>query len=88
MNEEIIIELRQEEEKYRQVYINNDNIIDSLKVDAFREAIRKLQVYGLNITYIYFKKERDKLQGDSPLERGLKNAYDLVVGKLWKWVKK
>jgi len=63
--------------------------LDGVKADSFRIAIHKLQSKGIKETYRYFKSMRDKHSNShSKLGRNLANAYNLVLGKLWKRYKK
>lgn len=91
INMEMINELKQEESKYRKLYedkLQPNYILEGLKADAFKLAIQKLENKGLEETYNFFKKNRDKFSDSyNALTRGLANAYGLVVGKLWKYRK-
>ena len=85
----MIEELKKEQEKYHNLYILKNNIFDELKADAFKLAVEKLESKGIKETYLFFKNNRDKCSDSyDTLGRNLSQAYDLVVGKLWKHYKK
>jgi hypothetical protein len=69
---------------------NKDNkILDELKADAFKLAVGKVQSVGILETYKFFKEKRDEFVCSvDKLGRNMLNAYDLVIGKLWKYYKK
>ena len=82
-------EFKAEEEKYHNLYIKNNNILDELKSDTFKLAITKAQSIGIPSTYVWFKEQRDNhSKSYDKLGRNLANAYGLVVGKMWKYYKK
>lgn len=84
----MIEELKKEEAKYRKSY-DDGNIFDGLNADAFKIAILKLESKGIQETYKFFKSEKDKYSDSHDrLGRSLAHAYNLVLGKLWKYYKK
>ncbi len=92
MSGDMLWELKQEENKYREIYDKKEAknyVLDGLKADAFKMAVTMIENKGLSETYKELKDRRDKFsQATNRLARNLSNAYNLVVGKLWKYYKK
>lgn len=84
-------ELKQEEKKYRNLYdlkTQKHYILDGLKADCFKLAITRVENKGLKDTYLFIKDLRDKFsQSTSKIGSNLANAYNLVLGKMWKYYK-
>lgn len=87
MVKEMIEELKQEESKYRKIYVEKGDILKGVIADVFVLAITKIERDGIEKTYKWFKGKRDGTNADTKLSSNLQNAYNLVVGKLWKQYK-
>ena len=90
MSGDMLWELKQEENKYREIYDKKEAknyVLDGLKADAFKMAVTMIENKGLRETYKDLKNRRDKYS-QSITGGNLANAFDLIIGKLWKHYKK